>query len=367
MKREQIVSSIIVVNPGSTSTKVALYENNSQLFQETIDHKMEEIDAFATIPDQLDMRCELVEKLLEKHGVEKEKLSAVVGRGGLLPNVSAGGYLVGEDMIIAFKEGLASPHASNLGALIADRLARPLNIPAYIYDCVTSDEFEEIAKITGMPDYRRESMCHVLNQKAVARIIAEKYGKCYEELRAIVAHLGGGISIGVHKGGRIIDCVRDDAGPFSPERSGSIPLLAVIEMCYTGEYNRREMVKRVRGLGGIKAYLGTTDMREVEKMIAAGDELAKKIYEAEAYQICKGIGQMVSVLNCDMDCIILTGGMAYSEMMNGMITERISRLAKIEIVPGEDEMNALALGASRILSGKEQAKEYSLPKRKRRF
>lgn len=362
-----MASAILVINPGSTSTKVALYDHDGKVFQETIDHPMEEIDAFEEIPDQLEMRLEVVEQLLEQQNVERKNLTAVVGRGGLLPNVSAGGYRVNEDMIIAFTQGLASPHASNLGALVAARLADPLGIPAYIYDCVTSNEFEEIAKITGMPDYRRESMCHVLNQKAVARVVAEKYGKRYEELRAIVAHLGGGISIGVHKDGKIIDCVRDDAGPFSPERSGSIPLLAVIAMCYTGEYNRREMIKRVRGMGGIKAYLGTTDMREVEKMIDAGDELAKRIYEAEAYQITKGIGEMAPVLNCDMDCIILTGGMAHSSRMNEMVSRRISRLAPVEIVPGEDEMNALFLGASRILAGEEQVKEYSLPKSERRF
>ncbi len=361
------MTAILVINPGSTSTKVALYEDNVRAFQETIDHSMVEIDAFVEIVDQLDMRTELVEKLLEKYGVDRASLSAVIGRGGLLPNVSAGGYRVNEDMIIAFMEGLASPHASNLGALIADRIAKPSGIPAFIYDCVSADEFDEIAKITGMPDYRRESMCHVLNQKAVARVVAEKYGKGYDQLRAIVAHLGGGISIGVHSGGRIIDCIRDDAGPFSPERSGSIPLLAVISMCYTGDYNRREMIKRVRGMGGIKAYLGTTDMREVEEMIDAGNELAKKVYEAQAYQICKGIGEMAPVLSCDMDCIILTGGMACSQRMNDMISERIFRLAPVEIVPGEDEMNALYLGASRILSGEEQAKVYALPKRERRF
>ncbi len=361
------MSTILVINPGSTSTKVALYKDDERLFLETVDHSMEEIDAFAEIPDQLDMRAKVVDEVMQKNGVDKKELAAVVGRGGLLPNVSAGGYVVNEDMIIAFKEGLASPHASNLGALIADRIAGPLSIPAYIYDCVTADEFDDIAKITGMPDYRRESMCHVLNQKAVGRVVAEKYGKSYEELRAIIAHLGGGISIGVHCGGRIIDAIRDDAGPFSPERSGSIPLLAVIEMCYTGEYNRREMMKRVRGMGGIKAYLGTTDMREVEKMIDAGNDLARDVYEAEAYQICKGIGEMAPVLDCNMDCVILTGGMAYSKRMTEMISRRISRLAPVEIVAGEDEMNALALGAARILSGRERAQEYQLPQRKRRF
>ncbi len=361
------MSTILVINPGSTSTKVALYKDGERIFLEAVDHLMTEIDAFTEICDQLDMRVAVVEKVMRKRGVNSSDLVAVVGRGGLLPNVSAGGYVVNEDMIIAFTEGLASPHASNLGALIAHRIATPLSIPAYIYDCVTADEFDDIARITGMPDYRRESMCHVLNQKAVARVVAEKYGKSYEELRAVIAHLGGGISIGAHCYGRIIDSIRDDAGPFSPERSGSIPLLAVIEMCYTGEYNRREMMKRVRGMGGIKAYLGTTDMREVEKMIDAGNELAAEVYEAEAYQICKGIGEMAPVLHCDLDCIILTGGMAYSKRMTTMISQRVSRLAPVEIVAGEDEMNALALGASRILSGREKAQEYVLPKTKRRF
>ncbi|MEG0156487.1 MAG: butyrate kinase [Anaerovoracaceae bacterium] len=355
-------SKILVINPGSTSTKVGIYQEEENIFVKTIAHPMEEIDRYEEVTDQLEMRVALVKALLKESHVDKKELRAVVGRGGLLPGVKVGGYLVTEEMRETLLSGIAAAHASNLGALIAHELASPLGIPAFIYDCVTADEFDEIAKVTGMPDCTRHSVCHVLNQKAVARKIAEKYGKPYDAMRMIVAHLGGGISIGAHREGRIVDCIRDDAGPFSPERSGSVPMLDLIEMCYAGKYNKKEMVKRVRGMGGIKAYLGTTDLRKVEEMIQKGDPLAKKIYEAEAYQIAKGIGEMAPVLHCDLDCIVLTGGMAYSKVMTEMISDRVRGLGKVEILPGEDEMEALNLGALRILSGKEVAKEFHLPK-----
>ncbi len=212
--------------------------------------------------------------------------------------------------------------------------------------------------MTGLPGYKRQPQCHVLNQKAVGRKVAEARGKRYEDMRTIIVHLGGGITIGVHDKGRIVDSIGDDSGPFSPERSGSLPLLEVIRMCYEGKYNYREMVRKVRGMGGIKAYLGTTDMRKVEEMILAGDQLAKEVYEAQAYQVAKGIGEMAPVLFCDIDCIILTGGMANSKMMTEMIIERVEKMAPVEVYPGEYEMEALNLGALRMLRGEETPKEY---------
>ena len=282
----------------------------------------------------------------------------MVGRGGLLPNLHAGGYLVNPHMKEALLGGQASPHASNLGALLAYEIAEPLGIPSYIYDAVMADEFEEIAKVTGLPDVQRQSMCHVLNMKAMSRKVAEKHGKRYEDMTLLVAHLGGGISIGIHKGGKIIDAIRDDAGPFSPERSGSIPLLYIVDMCYSGIYNRKEMIKRIRGMGGLKAHLGTADCRRIEKMIESGDERAKLLYEAQAYQVAKGIGELAPVVSGKVDYIILTGGVAYSKMMTDMIKERVEFIAPVEIMPGEDEMEALALGALRILRGEETAQEY---------
>jgi butyrate kinase len=354
---------ILAINPGSTSTKIALYEEDRKVFEVSIEHTAKELEGFEDTLDQFEFRYHIVASTLEEKRVDLNSLSAVVGRGGLLPHMSSGGYLVTEDMLDAFWEGWASPHASNLGALLANKVSEPLGIPAYIYDSVTSDEFDEIAKVTGMPEVRRESMCHVLNMKAVSRKVAKKYGKKYEELNLIVAHMGGGISIGVHHGGKIVDGIRDDAGPFSPERAGSIPLLYVIDMCYSGKYNKKEMVKRIRGSGGIKAYLGTSDCREVEKMIEEGNEEAKMIYEAQAYQIAKGIGEMAPVLNGRFDFIILTGGMAHSKQMTDMVRKRVEFIAPVEVVAGEDEMEALSLGTLRILKGEETAKRYKLPEK----
>lgn len=355
-------NAILAINPGSTSTKIALYEEDHKVFEQNIEHTSDELAGFDDITDQLDFRYKVIESVLEKEKVSLTDLSAVVGRGGLLPNMSGGGYLVNSATLEALESGLASPHASNLGALLAHKIAQPLGISAYIYDAVMADEFEEIAKITGMPEVRRQSMCHVLNMKAVSRKVAKKHGKTYEELNLIVAHMGGGISIGAHKGGKIIDAIRDDAGPFSPERAGSLPLLYIVDMCYSGKYNKKQMIKKIRGDGGLKAYLGTSDCRKIEQMIAEGNQEAKILYEALAYQVAKGIGELAPVLNGKVDYIILTGGLAYSKMMVQMLTERVSFIAPIEIAPGEDEMEALSLGALRIIKGEETAKEYILPK-----
>jgi len=345
--------TILAVNPGSTSTKIALYEDENLVFSEKAEHSDEDFAGFSDILDQLGFRLEVVRSILRKHQVALSKLSAVVGRGGLLPPVNAGGYLVNENLKSVILSGNLSPHASNLGALLADQIAAPLGIPAYIYDSVSSHEFLEIATITGIPEFRRHSQCHVLNSKAMGRKVAEKHGRRYEDLNLIVAHLGGGISISIHEKGRIVDAIGDDAGPFSPERTGSLPLLYIIDLCYSGQYTKKEMVRKIRGMGGIKAHLGTHDARLVEKMIEAGDEKAKLVYEAEAYQIAKGIGELAPVLNGGIDYIILTGGLANSKVMTGMITERVRFIAPVEIMPGEVETEALALGALRILRGEE--------------
>ena len=293
----------------------------------------------------------LVENVLAEWQVAPDFLSATVGRGNLLPRMTGGGYLVEENMIAALRAGKASPHASNLGALIAYGIAQPLGIPAYIYDSVTADEFDPIAKITGMPGVVRESMAHVLNMKAMSRKVAAEKGARYEDLRLIVAHMGGGVTVGAHRYGRIVDAIRDDAGPFSPERAGSIPLLYVIDMCYSGQYTKKDMIRFIRGSGGLKAYLGTTDIRDVEKMIDDGNEQAKLLYEAQAYQIAKGIGEMAPVLSGEVDYIILTGGMANSERLTKLIADRVQSIAPVVIAPGENEMEALALGAIRMLDG----------------
>ena len=351
---------ILTINPGSTSTKVAVFENEEKIFSYNIDHTHEELGRFDEITEQITFRLKLIYAILATENINVSELAAVAGRGGLLSNIQGGGYLVTERMKAAFLNGQASPHASNLGALLASEIASPLGIPAYIYDAVTADEFKEIATITGMPDVKRQNMCHVLNSKAISRKVAEKHGRKYEDMNLIVAHLGGGVTISIHEEGKIIDSIGDDAGPFSPERAGSIPLLYVVDMCYSGMYSKGEMIKKIRGMGGMKAYFGTSDCREIEKMIEEGNQKAKLVYKAQAYQIAKGIGQLAPILNGKIDYIILTGGMAYSAKMTSMISERVNFIAPIEVVPGEEEMEALALGTLRILTGKEKANEYGI-------
>lgn len=354
---------VFVINPGSTSTKIALYEDENRIFFDNIEHPVSELSGFDDVLDQVDYRTKAIQSTLSQHNITLSGLSAVAGRGGMLPGVAGGGYLVTETMIDAIYNGEASPHASNLGALLSAGIAAPLGLNAYIYDAVTANEFPDIAAITGMPDVRRASACHVLNMKAVSRRVAQKHGKRYEDLRLLVAHLGGGISVAIHDKGRIIDSIGDDAGPFAPERSGSIPILLVIDMCYTGLYNKKEMLSKVRGMGGLKAYFGTADCREIERMIESGDARAKQIYEAMAYQIAKGIGQLAPTVNGKIDYVILTGGLAYSDMLTAMVAERVKFIAPVEIAPGEDEMEALALGILRIVRGEEDVHEY-LPVKK---
>ncbi len=346
---------VLAINPGSTSTKVAVFEDEKVLFTESITHPDEELNKFEKVADEFDMRKEMILKILKDNNFDVNELDGVVGRGGLLSGIHAGGYLVNEDL----KARLSSPetpeHASNLGGLISEAIATPLNIPAYIYDAVGADELEPIAKITGFKEFTRHSLCHVLNTKAMVRKYAESVGKKNTEVNALVAHLGGGISISAHKKGRIVDVITADGGPFSPERSGSVPLNYLLNMCFSGEYTKAEIKKKIAGQGGMKAYLGTSDCREIEKMIADGNEEAKAIYEAQAYQIAKGIGELAPVLKGDIDTIIITGGIAYSKMLTSMVVEYVKFLAPIEILPGENELESLAAGAIRIINGEEEA------------
>ncbi len=349
---------ILSVNPGSTSTKVALYEDEKVLFTENIEHTREELSGFKKIPDQLDFRTALVIKTVKEKGYKLENLSAIVGRGGLVPNLKTGGYLINEKLVEVLKSDNISAHASNLGGVIAKAIADPLKIPAYIYDAVSSGELSEVAKITGMPDVIRQSKCHVLNSRAMARKYAESQGKKYEEMNFIVAHLGGGISSSAHKSGHIIDSVADDDGQFSPERSGSVPLLDVIELCYSGKYTKEEMNLHVRGKGGLYAHLGTSDCRVIEQRIKDGDERAKLVFEAQAYQIAKGIGLLSITLFGEVDNIILTGGVANSKLLTSMIEKYVKFIAPVVVLPGENEMESLANAGLRLLRGEETANEY---------
>ncbi|MEN8076042.1 butyrate kinase [Clostridioides difficile] len=349
---------ILAINPGSTSTKIAYYEDKEKIFSESIDHDHKELDRFEKITDQFELRKNLIIDVMKNHGVKKEELSAVVARGGLIVPLKAGGYIVTEDMKKRIINGPIIPHASNLGALIADAIAKPLGIPAYIYDAVSSDEMDDFAKITGIPEIKRESLCHVLNSKAMARKVAESVGKSYLECNFIVAHLGGGISISAHRKGKICDLIADDCGTFSPERAGTAPLVQMVDLCYSGKYSHKEMQKKVRGNGGLKALLNTSDAREVQDMIKNGDKYAENVYYAMAYQIAKGIAQLSVAFKGKIDGIILTGGVAYSEILTNWIKEYVRFLAPIYIQAGENELESLAFGAFRILNKQEEAISY---------
>ena len=362
---------VLTINPGSTSTKVAVYEDEHPLFVETIPHSAEEIAAFPHIADQYAFRRDAVLSLLDEQGgsvgdrggfprLSPDSLDAVVGRGGLLRPIPSGTYLVNEKMLDELRRPQEREHASNLGAIIAQEIANRVGIPAFIVDPVCVDEFDEIARISGLPEIERRSLSHALNLKAAARRAASELGKRYDEVNLVVTHLGGGISVNPHRRGRMVDVNQalDGTGPFAPERAGGLPVGDVIRLCYSGKYTYEEMIKKIAGRGGLVAHLGTNDAREVERRIETGDEHARLIYEAMAYQIAKEIGLMATVLKGDVDAIVLTGGMARSDMLVDWIVERVEWIAPVMVYPGEDEMLAMAQGALRVLRGEEEAKDY---------
>ncbi|HQB63278.1 MAG TPA: butyrate kinase [Sedimentibacter sp.] len=350
---------IFVVNTGSTSTKIALYEDDKEVFVKSLSHPDELISKYDDVQDQLHMRLEFVRSYLEEKKFDVKDLSCVVARGGMLLPVKSGAYAVNELMLDRVENRPVMEHASNLAAPIAYDIAREAGVPSYIYDSVMTDEFPDIARISGMPDIPRNSTSHVLNTRAMAIKYAKSIGKKYEDLNIIVAHLGGGISINIHHKGQIVDLLSDDEGPFSPERAGRVPCRDLINLCYSGKFDKKTMQRKLRGNGGLKAYLNTIDARQVETMIQEGNEYAKLIYEAMAYQIAKGIGDLATVVEGKVDAIILTGGIAYSKMLTSWIKNRVSFISHVEIMPGENEMEALAYGALRVLKGEEKAREYT--------
>ncbi len=351
---------ILVINPGATSTKIAIYEDEKELFSKTIYHSTEERSKFEKVSDQYEFRKDTILNALKEIDFPLKELSAIVGRGGLLKPLPGGTYLVNEKMLEDLRERPRAEHASNLGAIIANEIATSLGIPAYIVDPVCVDEFEPIARVSGLPEIERESLSHALNLKAMAKRYAKESGKRYEDLNLVVVHLGSGISVSAHRKGRMVDVNDASAeGPFAPERSGSVPERALVKLCYSGKYTAKQMEKKIFGEGGMYAYLGTRDAREVEKMIENGDERAKLIYEAMAYQVSKEIGAASTVLKGEVDAIIIGGALAYSEMFTSWIKERVSFISKIVMYPGSDEMKALAFGALRVLKGEEEPKIYT--------
>jgi len=351
---------MLIINPGSTSTKIAVYDDLNPVFVETLRHSAEELAPYSTIFDQYEFRKNVIIKAVEEKGIDLSTLNAVVGRGGLLKPIEGGTYAVNEKMLEDLKIGVQGQHASNLGGVIAYEIAKKYNIPSFIVDPVVVDEMHDVARISGMPEIERKSIFHALNQKAVAKRYAKEKGVRYEDLNLIVAHMGGGISVGAHKKGRVVDVnnALDGEGPFSPERSGGLPVGDLVKMCFSGKYTQDEIKKKITGKGGLVAYLGTNDGREVKKMMDEGNKQAELIYKAMAYQVAKEIGSCAAVLKGEVDAIILTGGLAYGEEYISWIKERISFIAPVVVYPGEDEMLALAEGGLRVLKGEEVAKEY---------
>lgn len=354
---------LLIINPGSTSTKIGVYEDEKPLFEETLRHDVKELAPYARIIDQYAFRKQVILDALHEKGFNLTKFSAIVGRGGLLRPIPGGTYRVNATMLEDLKSGRYGEHASNLGAILAHEIASQLNIPAFIVDPVVVDELEPLARISGVPGIERKSIFHALNQKAVARRIAREMGKRYEEVHFIVAHMGGGISVGAHKAGRVVDVnnALDGEGPFSPERAGTVPAGDLVRLCFSGRHTQEEIRRMLVGKGGLVAHLGTNDAREVERRVEEGDERARLVYEAMAYQVAKAIGAAAAVLEGRIDAIILTGGLAYSKMFTDWIARRVAWIAPVKIYPGENELAALAEGALRVLRGEEEAKEYPVP------
>lgn len=353
---------VLAINPGSTSTKIAVYQNTEPILLKNIKHTTDELAPYAKITDQFAFRKEIILQQLEEADINLSDLQAVVGRGGLLKPIASGIYKVNDRMMEDLRSSPLGEHASNLGGLIAHDLALSLpNATAYIVDPIVVDEFDDIARISGHPLLQRISIFHALNQKAVAREFARSIHRRYEDLNLIVAHLGGGITIGAHQKGRVIDVNQglDGEGPFSPERTGTLPVGDLVRLCFSGKYTLKEVQKMVKGEGGLVAYLGTNNAYDVEKMVDEGNKDAELIYHAMAYQVAKYIGEMYTVLKCEVDAILITGGIAYDKGFVSWIQERVYKLAPIHVYPGEDEMKALAINGGMVVRGELEVKDYS--------
>lgn len=352
--------NLLIINPGSTSTKIGVFQDEKELFQETLRHSSDEIAKYETIFDQMDFRKDIIVNILKEKNFDLNSLSAVVGRGGLLKPMASGTYTVNKKMLEDLKIGVQGQHASNLGGMLANKIAEELNIPSFIVDPVVVDELDDVARVSGVPELPRLSKFHALNQKAVAKRYAKENNVKYEDLNLIVVHMGGGVSVGAHKDGRVIDVnnALDGEGPFSPERAGTVPVGQLIKMCYSGEFTEKEIYTKIVGKGGYVAYLNTNDARDVLKLMEAGDKNAELYFNAFIYQVSKSIGEMSAVLKGKVDRIILTGGIAYSEKVAEEIRKRIGWISEITVYPGEDELLALAQGALRVLNGEEEVKEY---------
>ncbi|MBP1039921.1 butyrate kinase [Vagococcus sp. BWB3-3] len=344
---------ILTINPGATSTKIGYVEEEEIVYQETIAHSVEKLQVFDHVQDQLELRLQAVLDQVHEWGLNLKLLDGIGARGGLLPPVQSGAYEINQAMLDYLMYRPRVEHASNLGALLAEKIRAVAGkkTRAFVYDPVTVDEFPPVARISGLKGMERESIGHALNMRAVAREVAENQQRTYEDVTYIVAHLGGGNSISLHHQGRMVDLISDDEGPFSTERTGELPVKQVIAWCY--DHSQKEMMTHYRKQGGVLSYLGTNDAREVEKRIAIGDEEASLVYEAMAYQISKGIGSLAPIVAGKVEGIIMTGGLAYSDVLMAAVEKQVAFIAPVYRVPGERELMALAKGVARVLRGEE--------------
>ena len=360
MSREKALKhKILAINPGSTSTKIAVFDDERPLLEETIRHSELDLAPFERIWDQYEFRKKTVVEALRRHGIDLHSLTAVVGRGGLLRPVVSGTYEVNQLMIEDGRDGIQGQHAANLGPVIAYGIGWDLGIPAYMVDPPSVDEFEPMARLSGHRDIPRRSLAHALNIKATARIAANDMGKSLDEINLVVAHVGGGISVCPLRRGRMIDANdANSGGPFTPERAGGLPTMGLIDFVFDNKLGREEAKRELLGRAGLVSHLGINSAREVEQKVREGDAHAQLVYHTMAYQIAKEIGAMATVLMGDVDAIVLTGGLSGSEMIVGWVKERVEFIAPVMVYRGEDEMKALVLGCLRVLRGDEQAKIY---------
>lgn len=350
----------LVINPGSTSTKIGIFEDETLLFDETLRHSTEEIARYDSIIDQKDFRRDIILDFLKSKDFDVNSLDVVVGRGGMLKPIPGGTYAVNDALVRDLEIGVSGQHASNLGGILAKEIADSIGKPSFIVDPVVVDELCEEARVSGVPELPRISIFHALNQKAVAKRYAAETGKDYKDLNLIVVHMGGGVSVGAHSEGRVIDVFNalDGDGAFSPERAGGVPSGALIKMCFSGKYEEKEVYKKIVGAGGFNALLGTNDMREVEKMVQDGNKDADLYRRAFIFQVSKDIGSMACVLAGKVDQIIITGGIAYDKVVVDGLKEHCGFLAPVTVYPGEDELLALVQGGLRVVNGVEKALEY---------
>lgn len=350
----------LIINPGSTSTKIGVFENETLLFEETLRHTSEELSQYENIVAQKDFRKKIITDLLEEKEFDIKELGIIVGRGGMLKPIPGGTYAVTDALLEDLKIGVQGQHASNLGGILARDIGDSIGVPSYIVDPVVVDEMMDIARFSGMPELPRTSVFHALNQKAVAKRYARETKRAYESLRLIVVHMGGGVSVGAHENGKVVDVFNalDGDGAFSPERAGAVPSGALIKMCFSGKYTEKEIYSKIVGKGGFNAYLGTNDMREVKKMAAEGNEKAAEVKDAFLYQVAKDMGSMACVLNGKVDQIIVTGGIAYNQDVIEFLQEKAGFIAPFTVYPGEDELLALVQGALRVLNKEEEPMNY---------